>query len=240
MSTSAHRFFVRGLIPALGGLALLVSAQAGVAGSVHVPGVIGSHDVAVTSLQGMRFRTVIPQRYDFSCGSAALATLLTYHYGRPTAERDAFDAMYQMGDQERIRAEGFSMLDMKRYLQTREGLASDGFRLPLETLTELGVPAIALVTIDGYRHFVVIKGIQDGRVLVGDPALGMRDYTKAGFQEIWSNDILFLIRDQVTQGRQHFNSPVGWEALTKPPYGTALARDGLSSFLLALPRPSDW
>lgn len=209
-------------------------------GVVHVPGLVGSHPVSVTSLQGMRFKTVVRQRYDFSCGSAALATLLTYHYGRPVSEQDTFNAMFEMGDQERIRQQGFSMLDMKRYLQTRQGLGSDGFRLPLEKLEELGVPAIALVNIDGYRHFVVIKGIRDERVLLGDPALGIRDYSKAGFKEIWSNDILFLIRDEVSRGREQFNAPVSWEALTKPPYGTALARDGLSNFLLSLPRASDW
>ncbi|MCG5502243.1 C39 family peptidase [Ectothiorhodospira lacustris] len=232
------RLFVVGML--VGAVMLTLPAGLQASGVVHVPGLVGSHEVGVTSLQAMRFKTVIRQRYDFSCGSAALATLLTYHYGRPVSEQDTFNAMFEMGDQERIRMQGFSMLDMKRYLQTRQGLGSDGFRLPLEKLDELGVPAIALVDIDGYRHFVVIKGIRDGRVLLGDPALGVRDYSVAGFKDIWSNDILFLIRDEVSRGREHFNAPVAWDALTKPPYGTALARDGLSNFILSLPRASDW
>ncbi|RYF14189.1 MAG: peptidase C39, partial [Oxalobacteraceae bacterium] len=37
----------------------------------------------VTSLIGRRFETVVRQQYDFSCGSAALATLLRYHYDDP-------------------------------------------------------------------------------------------------------------------------------------------------------------
>lgn len=208
-------------------------------GLVQVPGILGSHPVAVTSLRDMRFKTVIPQQYDFSCGSAALATLLTHHYGLPTTEREAFDVMYARGDQEQIRAQGFSMLDMKRYL-AEVGLRSDGFRLPLEKLEELRVPAIALVEIEGYRHFVVIKGIREEGILVGDPALGVKAYSRAEFLHIWSNDILFLIRDRLQTARAHFNNPVSWQALAEPPYGTALAREGLGTFLLALPRPSDW
>lgn len=225
-----------------GSLALMAVMGSGPAqgmGQVHVPGVVGAHPVEVRSLQEMRFRTVVSQQYDFSCGSAALATLLTYHYRRPTTEREAFDEMYARGDQERIRAQGFSMLDMKRYLEGK-GLGSDGFRLPLEKLEELEVPAIALVEIEGYRHFVVVKGIRDGRVLVGDPALGVKAYGRDEFQRIWKNDILFLVRDQVKTAREHFNDPVSWQALAAPPYDTALAREGMATFLLALPRLSDW
>lgn len=234
---------MRGLMGAVamacGVLALAMPQVGQASGMVHIPGAMGTHEVAVTSLQGMRFKTVVRQRYDFSCGSAALATLLTYHYDRPTRERETFDAMYEMGDQARIRAQGFSMLDMKRYLAA-QGMASDGFRIPLEQLEELGIPAIALVEIEGYRHFVVVKGIEGDRVLVGDPALGVKDYRRAEFEKVRSNDILFLVRDRLDLGREHFNAPVTWEALTTPPYGTALARDGLADFLLALPRHSDW
>lgn len=31
---------------------------------------------------------------------------------------------------------------------------------------------IVLLDIDGFRHFVLIKGISDSEVLVGDPARG--------------------------------------------------------------------
>ena len=34
----------------------------------------------VTSLIGRRFETVVRQQYDFSCGSAALATFFFYDY----------------------------------------------------------------------------------------------------------------------------------------------------------------
>ncbi len=54
----------------------------------------GVYQARVTSLRDMPFRTVVRQQFDFSCGSAALATLLHYHYGLPVNEAAVFQAMY--------------------------------------------------------------------------------------------------------------------------------------------------
>ncbi|MDV7389798.1 hypothetical protein RZS08_00535, partial [Arthrospira platensis SPKY1] len=41
----------------------------------------GAVSVPTVSLKGARFIATLRQQYDFSCGSAAVATLLTHHYG---------------------------------------------------------------------------------------------------------------------------------------------------------------
>ena len=116
------------------------------------------------------FRRTWHQQFDFSCGSAALATLLTFHYDAPIDETSVFKAMFAVGDQPQIRAKGFSLLDMKKFLESR-GYKADGVRSSLDTLISVGVPAIALISDHGYRHFVVVKGADHDRVLLGDPAL---------------------------------------------------------------------
>lgn len=45
---------------------------------------------------------------------------------------------------------------------------ADGFELPFFKLLEFSLPAIVLIDEKGYRHFVVIKGRRDGRILIGD------------------------------------------------------------------------
>ena len=60
----------------------------------------GSYRLQVTSLKEARFKTTLPQQYDFSCGSAATATLLTFQYGYPVSEEDVFVQMYREGDQQ--------------------------------------------------------------------------------------------------------------------------------------------
>jgi hypothetical protein len=146
-------------------LAAVLAPSAALSGAVPVANGIGTWEVPVESMTKMRFRSVVAQQYDFSCGSAALATLLTFHYGREVPESVAFDGMFRVGDQETIRQQGFSMLDMKRYLESEHGLAADGFHVKLSDLKELGVPGIVMIETRGYRHFVVVKGVGDERVL---------------------------------------------------------------------------
>jgi uncharacterized protein len=67
----------------------------------------GNYNVQVMSWAEIPFRTIVRQQYDFSCGSAAVATLLTHHYGRPTAEHHSFAAMWKAGDQKIIQKSGF-------------------------------------------------------------------------------------------------------------------------------------
>ena len=74
----------------------------------------GDLQVPVTSIRQARWAGTLLQQYDFSCGSAAVATLLTHHYGYPISEQAVFEEMYAGGDQPRIQKEGFSLLDMKR------------------------------------------------------------------------------------------------------------------------------
>lgn len=48
--------------------------------SISVP-YSGNYSIRLTSLKEARFKTTVAQQYDFSCGSAATATLLTFQYG---------------------------------------------------------------------------------------------------------------------------------------------------------------
>jgi predicted double-glycine peptidase len=211
-------------------MAAAAPAAAGQAG-LSTPG--GFVTVPVVSLREARFATVVRQERDYSCGSAAVATLLSFHYHRPIAEEAVFTAMYAAGDQQAIRANGFSLADMQRYLATL-GLSSDGYKVPLGKLAEAGVPAITLITTKGYSHFVVIKGFKDGDVLVGDPAAGLKAMPRADFEAIWQG-VIFVIRDDIDSGRQSFNRPQEWAARRKAPLDTALNRQGLSTFSIVLP-----
>lgn len=203
------------------------------AGSVAVPTSLGGPArIPVVSLKEARFQTVIKQQFDFSCGSAALASLLTYHYDDPTSEMDAFTDMYEKGDQARIQAYGFSLLDMKKYLE-RRGYRSDGFRVGLDRLATAGVPAIVLINTNGYRHFVLIKGILGHEVVVGDPALGVRVLPRDKFEAMW-NGIAFVLRSNVQQGRQNFNLASDWDVRTKAPFGNALHKQSLAAFTVHL------
>lgn len=179
----------------------------------------GVFQVPVTSMTGKRWERVIRQQYDYSCGSAAVATLLTYHYGIPRTEAQVFEAMYAVGNQALIRDEGFSMLDLKRYLDAH-GLNADGFRMTLDQLAGIGAPAIVLVNTGGYQHFIVIKGIRGDEVIVGDPAGGVVIVPRAFMESVW-NGIVLAGRGRLDIAREHFNLAADWAVRPSAPIGGA-------------------
>lgn len=191
----------------------------------------GTYNLHLTSYAEIPFRTVIRQQYDYSCGSAALATLLRFHFSMDTNEAEVFKAMYAVGDQERIQKLGFSLLDMKKYLASI-GFEADGYRLSLPEMSQLGVPAIALIQIGSYKHFVVVKGVVGDHVLVGDPAQGLREFSAEDFQKSW-NGIAFVVHDQPAGTRAAiFNSAAEWEGWADAhPLAAAAVIQPLTPFL---------
>jgi predicted double-glycine peptidase len=214
-------------------VALLVLAPPALANETTLSFAGGTVRVPVVSLKEARFKSVVRQEHDFSCGSVALATLLTHHYGRPTSEAQAFEAMFATGDQQAIQRFGFSMFDMQRYLAS-QGLKSDGYRVGLDKLAEVGVPAVTLINTKGYNHFVVIKGIRGGEVLIGDPASGLKVLPRKDFEALWQG-VMFVIHDDIDHGRDSFNRPDDWAVRRKAPFGTALSRNGLGVISTNLP-----
>jgi len=189
----------------------------------------GRFALPVVSLKAARFQTTVRQQYDFSCGSAAVATLLSYHYDHPVAEAAVFQAMFALGDQDKIRREGFSLLDMKRYLAT-QGFSADGFEQPLDKLAAAGYPAIVLLSEHGYHHFVVVKGVQAGRVLLGDPAAGTRAMRRDDFEAAWLGRLLFVIHGW--QGPIRFNQQADWRVAPRALAADAINRASLSDLTL--------
>ncbi|MCK6372161.1 MAG: C39 family peptidase [Gammaproteobacteria bacterium] len=210
-------------------LASFLLTTTATAGTVWIPGCSeGVSNVAVRSIQERKFDRVVRQQYDFSCGSAALATLLTYHYEDPTGEAKAFRAMFEKGDQEKITKVGFSLLDMKNYLEAI-GYQADGYQAELSTLTDAKVPAIALINYRGYRHFVVVKGVSEQEVVLGDPSLGLRSVPRSEFQKMWENGILFIIRNKAAVGQRNFNANADWGRILRAPLELAVDRESLAN-----------
>ncbi|HJV83272.1 C39 family peptidase [Noviherbaspirillum sp.] len=153
--------------------------------------VVAAHagERTVKSLLEMRRENVVIQKWDLSCGAAALATLLRYQHGEDVSEREV--ALALMNREEYIRnpqlvqtREGFSLLDLKRHVDAR-GYVGNGFgKLKMKDLVAKA-PLIVPIQTNGYNHFVVFRGLQGDRVLLADPAWGNRTMRVEEFAERW-------------------------------------------------------
>jgi uncharacterized protein len=197
-------------------------------------GPVADFTIPLQSFAERKYATIVRQRYDFSCGSAALATLLRYHYAHDVGEDDVFTGMWAKGDREQIRKVGFSLLDMKRYLDARK-LRADGFRVSLDQIADTGIPGIALISVKNYRHFVVVKGVNKNDVLVGDPAIGLHVLSRAEFEKAW-NGVYFVLNSNQDFGRTKFNGGAQWAAFSRAPVGGRFI-DPLSLQALSLTAP---
>lgn len=209
------------------------------AGTVVLPGVGGELQVGVRSFKEQRFSSIMQQQFDFSCGSAAIASLLSYHYDHSFTEQDVFSGMFSLADPEKVRLEGFSMLDMKRFLES-EGYQADGFRMPLSGLRDkVRLPVIVLLNMNGFRHFVVIKGISEHEVFVGDPARGLKVYPRAEFEDYW-NGAAFVIRSHLQQGRSTFLTGGDWPQIVRAPLFKGQEGPPLGHTLPYWPSTREW
>ncbi len=174
------------------GLSLVVSFSALAENSLPVPAYTGLNEGLtkhVTSLREARFDSVIEQKTDYSCGAAALATVLRYAFGRPLGELDVMKGMLVGADPATVQQYGFSMLDMKRFVQS-QGLRASGFLADKTRLAQLRIPVITLIDSGGYKHFVVIRRVQNDEVHLADPAMGNRSMPLEDFARQWNGVLL--------------------------------------------------
>lgn len=155
----------------------------------HTATVAAGSRPPVTSLLEMRHERVVMQAWDLSCGAAALATLLKYQHGDPVGEREIAMALIQREEYiehpELVQLrQGFSLLDLKRYVDQR-GYRGLGYgRMALEDLVAKA-PAMVPINLNGYNHFVIFRGMRGNRVLLADPAYGNRTMTVERFVGAW-------------------------------------------------------
>jgi len=183
----------------------------------------------VESVRERRLRQVIPQTMDFSCGAAALASLLHYHYGMPINEKQAILGMFNYGDKEGIRQRGFSLLDMKK-LCLNLNYQGTGYQVPdVKKLKELNIPVIALMDTRTYKHFVVVRKVDDDFVYIADPSFGNRKIRLEDFDQAW-NKVIFVVTGKIN------GSPNGFFAGDdlKAPRDGGLRADGANWNRMAL------
>ncbi|MBD2842127.1 C39 family peptidase [Erythrobacter rubeus] len=148
----------------------------------------------VSSWRTRKFTNLVRQQTDFSCGAAALATIFNYAYGKNTSEQQVLVNMLKIADPDVIREKGFSLLDMKNYVLA-VGMTGQGYEVEYDALKNLKVPAIALLDIKNYKHFVVVKKVRDDFVQIGDPALGNRTMSRRDFLKSWNNVVFVIVGD---------------------------------------------
>lgn len=156
-------------------------------------------DIAPKSMKDLRDQNLVRQVQDYSCGAAALATLLTYGLNDPTTEEQVLADLFAQlsGDDVTSRQKtGFSLLDMQMVAQ-RRGYKAQAFRLAAQDLAQLTGPVIVFIEPQGYKHFAVLRGVRGDRVFLADPSRGNVRMPAYQFLQTWlgkeGTGIIFVV-----------------------------------------------
>jgi predicted double-glycine peptidase len=151
------------------------------------------------SMKDLRDQDVIKQRFDFSCGAAALATILRFGFGEDVTEAAILASLFDLpseAEKDERRRKGFSLLDLQRVAEGR-GYNAQGFRLAPDQLSLLGGPVIVFIEPRGYKHFAVLRGARGDRVYIADPSRGQVRLQTSRFLDSWvqpdGKGIIFVV-----------------------------------------------
>lgn len=164
----------------------------------------------VKTLQDLKFKNIVRQTKDYSCGAAALSTIMTYYFGKEASEDTILEHILSEADKEKkdkVIRKGVSLLDLKKSGEAF-GYKGGGYRVPAHLLDTLDRPAIALVNYRGYSHFVVLKGVHNNRVFVADPARGNLVWNLKKFTRMW-NGILLVFSDPSSEKIESHSLEIG-------------------------------
>lgn len=152
----------------------------------------------IESWKTLRDQGVVRQYFDYSCGAASIATLLTSHFNAPTSEARVLSLLPTVD-------RPYSLTDMAHALKLL-GYESISLRVDAADLQKLTVPAVLFMhprrTRTTVGHFVVLRNIGDASVTVADPASGNRAYAFDDFLSRWGtrdaegkiSGVLMLVR----------------------------------------------
>ena len=196
------------------------------------------------SMKDLRDANVIKQQFDYSCGAAALATILRYGFGDSVTERDVLMQLFGLLSAEELPdtlSQGFSLLHLQRVAQARSYRA-EGFRIEPRYLSQLSGPVIVFIQPRGYKHFAVLRGIKDDRVFLADPSLGNIRLPLYRFLESWLDEsgtgIIFAV--EPTAGTPQGTTPLtlSIQGLPQPEIMTARELLAVGNPFLTLPELS--
>lgn len=137
-----------------------------------------------------RYSGIVTQELDNSCGLAAVATIMQAHFGDMRFDERALVRKYMERASEAELAEamrnGLSLLEIEKLVQSL-GYTTAKKVLSLNELERVVsfVPVLVYLEIGKFRHFAVVRGVNDDAVLLADPSRGNVEYSRDEFQSEW-------------------------------------------------------
>ncbi|MFH1232465.1 MAG: cysteine peptidase family C39 domain-containing protein [Patescibacteria group bacterium] len=148
----------------------------------------------VKNWKEMREENVSMQKFDFSCGTGSLATLMKFYFGDDVSEetliKDIFNFFPEYAKNNR-KEKGLSLLDLKQAAE-RRGYQAYGVTLKPISLYKMGRPVLVYLETNEFKHFSVFRGIREDRVFLADPSRGNIRISADRFLQEWKGRLALV------------------------------------------------
>jgi uncharacterized protein len=151
-----------------------------------------SHSTPTQSWQAQKFQGITKQWRDFSCGPAAISTLITSYLGGDVNEEKVWLQIKTQSDAAKIaeiEKNGASFFDLKKATLAL-GYQAEGYQISFDELLKIGDPVIVHMNKLGFKHFSVYRGYFSGRVYLADSLRGNITLPLAQFKSEWTGNVL--------------------------------------------------
>ncbi len=150
------------------------------------------------SWKALRDRNVEIQAWDYSCGPAAVATIMRYYYGDPVTEEKICRTLWPLlTESERLDREtgGFTIGDLEKAAHLLGYPNSQSTQTTLSVLLHLRAPVVVHLVCEENKHFAVYRGVREDRVYLADPSRGNIRVPLEQFAREWSGVVLTIERE---------------------------------------------
>lgn len=138
---------------------------------------------------------VVMQKRDYSCGAAALATVLVYFWGEDVTEEQILKELLGVLTINELRdrvQNGMTMTDLRR-VAVRMGYEAAIGSMQFEKLPESKIPLIVGISVNEFDHFVVYRGFDGYYVYLADPIRGNIRIKANDFLQQWQRNLVLAV-----------------------------------------------
>jgi uncharacterized protein len=172
----------------------------------------------VWSYRELQRQNIVMQTYDYSCGAAAVATVLQYYWGDNVGEKQLLEVLINQVltvDEVRDRVKnGMSITDLRRVSEKMGYLAAIG-TMTFDKLCESKLALVVPIKVKGQDHFVVFRGVAGGRVYLADPIRGNVRPTIAQFCGQWQKGAILAVIKKGEQPRESSPLSIRWSEVMR-------------------------
>lgn len=162
------------------------------------------------------------QLSETDCGAACLSMILRY-YGKHVS-------INRLRDLANVSREGSTLYSIAEAAETL-GFHTRGIRAAYDHLLKVDLPAIAHW--EGF-HYIVVYEVRPDRVVVADPAIGLRKFTREEFEKGWTGYLLLLTPTPKIEKVEESRTTFGRFLPLLKPYRSLLFQIFLASLLMQL------